>query len=383
MDIIIIGGGIAGLYAAYNIKKKTNSFLILEKNKKVGGRAGNEMFCGTEVVTGAGIGRKRDKLLYKLLKELGLETKEFTSTQHYSSLIQPENIDEIIKKLKKELDGTYTFKDFATKVLGPQKYKHFLTISGYSDFEKEDAHDTLYHYGLEDNFYPVKAFHVPWKEMVKKLYEYIGASHFRFSSNVVKIRRTQDYFRIETEDTFYLCKKVIVATTIESLRHLFPNPIYREIEGQPFLRLYGKFSKKSLPILKEYIHGYTIVPGPLQKIIPMNETNGVYMIAYNDNHNTKLLLPFLENTRENRDFFCELIETSLHMPKDSIDLLSIKAYYWTIGTHYFKPHSNRNEFIKKAQHPEKDILVVGEVVSHDQGWTEGALDSVERVKKWF
>jgi hypothetical protein len=381
MDFIIIGSGMAGLYAAYNIKKKTNSFLILEKNTKLGGRAGNEMFCGVEVVTGAGIGRKRDKLLYKLLRELGLETKEFTSTQHYSSLIQPENIDEMIEKLKKNLHGTHTFKEFATKVLGPKKYQHFLTISGYSDFEKEDAHDTLYNYGLKDNFHPVKAFHVPWKEMVKKLYEYIGASHFRFSSNVIKIKKVEDYFRIETEDIFYLCKKVVVATTIESLRRLFSNPIYREIEGQPFLRLYGKFSKKSLPILKKYVHGYTIVPGPLQKIIPMNEEKGVYMIAYNDNKNTKLLLPFLENTRENCAFFCELIETALDMPKDSIELLSIKAYYWQIGTHYYKPHAN--EIIYKAQHPEKDILVVGEVVSHDQGWTEGALDSVERVKKWF
>jgi len=380
MDFIIIGSGMAGLYAAYKIKKKTNSFLILEKNTKMGGRAGNEMFCGVEVVTGAGIGRKRDKLLYKLLRELGLETKEFTSTQHYSSLIQPENIDEMIKKLKKNLHGTHTFKEFATKVLGPKKYQHFLTISGYSDFEKEDAHDTLYNYGLEDNFHPVKAFHVPWKEMVTKLYEYIGPSHFHFSSNVLKIRKIQDYFRIETEDTFYLCKKVIVATTIESLRRLFPT-MYREIEGQPFLRLYGKFSKKSLPILKKYVHGYTIVPGPLQKIIPMNEEKGVYMIAYNDNKNTKLLLPFLENTRENRAFFCELIETALDMPKDSIELLSIKAYYWSIGTHYYKPHTD--EIIYKSQHPEKDILVVGEVVSHDQGWTEGALDSVERVKQWF
>lgn len=385
MDVIIIGSGIAGLYAA--CKLKTNSFLILEKNTKrqLGGRAGNEMFCGVEVVTGAGIGRKRDKLLFQLVKELGFDAKEFTSTQHYSSLIQPENTREIIKKLKDKLHGTHTFKEFATKVLGPEEYKKFIITSGYSDFEKEDAYDTLYRYGLQDNFYPVKAFHVPWKKMVMKLYELIGESHFRFSSNVLSITKIQDKFRIETENKDYICNKVIIATTIESLRHLLPNPIYREIEGQPFLRLYGKFSKSSLPILKEYLQGYTIVPGPLQKIIPMNEEKGVYMIAYNDNNNTKKLLPFLENTEENRDFFCDLIEKSLDMPKDSIDLLTIKAYYWPIGTHYYKPLANmtRDEFIYKAQHPEKGILVVGEVVSNDQGWTEGALNSVERVKKWF
>jgi protoporphyrinogen oxidase len=64
-DIIIIGSGMAGLYAAYNIQKlsPTTSFLILEKHKKqwIGGRTSNETFYGTTVVTGAGIGRKNNK----------------------------------------------------------------------------------------------------------------------------------------------------------------------------------------------------------------------------------------------------------------------------------------------------------------------------------
>ena len=73
-DIIIIGSGMAGLFSAYNIKKISpdTSFLILEKYKKqwIGGRASNEMFYGTQVVTGAGIGRKnKDKLLIQLLEQ--------------------------------------------------------------------------------------------------------------------------------------------------------------------------------------------------------------------------------------------------------------------------------------------------------------------------
>ena len=75
VDIIIIGSGMAGLYSAYNIKKTSpeTSFLVLEKYKKewIGGRTSNEMFYGTEIVTGAGIGRKgKDKMLYKLLDNL-------------------------------------------------------------------------------------------------------------------------------------------------------------------------------------------------------------------------------------------------------------------------------------------------------------------------
>ena len=74
-DIIIIGSGMAGLYSSYNIKKMSlgTSFLILEKHKKqwIGGRASNEMFYGTQVVTGAGIGRKeKDKLLIGLMDDI-------------------------------------------------------------------------------------------------------------------------------------------------------------------------------------------------------------------------------------------------------------------------------------------------------------------------
>ena len=58
-DIIIIGGGIAGLYSAYQIKKANPdiTFCIFEKQSKkyMGGRTGNDNFCGTSVVTGAGV----------------------------------------------------------------------------------------------------------------------------------------------------------------------------------------------------------------------------------------------------------------------------------------------------------------------------------------
>jgi monoamine oxidase len=71
-DFIIIGGGIAGLYSDYLIKKncKNARFIILEANQIVGGRMGEVEFEGTSVVTGAGIGRKRkDKILRELLQE--------------------------------------------------------------------------------------------------------------------------------------------------------------------------------------------------------------------------------------------------------------------------------------------------------------------------
>jgi len=155
------------------------------------------------------------------------------------------------------------------------------------------------------------------------------------------------------------------------------------------LRLYGKFDKKSTSIMQEYVKYYTIVPGPLQKIIPINPSKGVYMIAYSDNINAIALKDNLKNTPDNRALYCELIEQCLGIPSGSLHLIAIKDFYWPIGTHYYSPlknnFNNRNEFLKKAQHPEKGMLVVGEAVSRYQGWAEGALMSVEAVlnKQWI
>lgn len=410
-DVIIIGAGAAGLYAAYTIKRlsPTTSFLILEKNSKhdgLGGRAGNDLFCGTQVVTGAGIGRrKKDKLLYRLLRELSINTTEFTVEPHYSETINPAIRDinpiKMIVEWKKKLKGAdssgVTFKSFATKILGAKEYNHFLLVSGYTDYENEDAHDVLYLYGMEDNFRRYTGFHVAWKEMISKIAETVGSDHIKFSHNVVALSNSQKSQSIQiytsSPERFYSAKKVILATTISGIRTLLPEfSIYKEIEGQPFLRVYGKFDKKSTHVMSEFVKGTTIVPGHLQKIIPIDSEKGIYMIAYSDNKHAMYLKPYLENTEQNRHFFCQIVEQSLGIPISGggLKLISMKPYFWDIGTHYYKPlnkrfYKTRTEFINHAQHPVKDVLVVGEVVSFQQGWTEGALESVQSTvtKKWL
>jgi hypothetical protein len=407
-DIIIIGSGMAGLYSAYNITKMSpdTSFLILEKYKKewIGGRASNEMFYGTQVVTGAGIGRKdKDKLLIELMDDIGVKYKPYESDINYSQTFTPVDIVKIIKKLKSEYNKHpelhhKTFKEFFIKIFGEKLYKTFIISAGYTDYENADLYETLYNYGMDDNKSGWTGLNIPWKNMVDKLYHIIGKNHFRFSNDVVEIKKIKEkpcLFQIKTANgSLYHSNKVIVSTTITGIQKLVPgadkkNSLYQQIHGQPFLRLYAKFNKGSAEIMKKYVTSYTIVPGPLQKIIPMDVNKGVYMIAYSDNYYASLQKKYLENTPDNRDLYCDLLEESLGIPKGQLKITAIKDYYWPIGTHYYEPlkgnFKTRNDFIYKAQHPEKGMLVVGEVVSRDQGWTEGALESVKAVldEKWI
>jgi len=407
-DIIIIGSGMSGLFSAYNIKKiaPNASFLILEKHKKqwIGGRTSNEMFYGTEIVTGAGVGRKnKDTLLIKLMNEIGIKYTQYESNINYSKTFIPVDVGKIIKKLKIEYNKhpelhNKTFKEFFIKILGEKLYKTFTISTGYTDYENADLHETLYNYGMDDNKGGWTGLHIPWKNMVDRLYHIIGKNHFRFSNGAIEIKNMNQkpcLFQIKTENgTLYNCNRVIVATTITGIQKLIPDAssktsLYQQIRPQPFLRLYAKFNKESSEIMKKYVTGYTIVPGPLQKIIPMDSNKGVYMIAYSDNYNAILQKNYLSNTFENHDLYCDLIEESLGIPRGQLKITAIKDYYWPVGTHYYeplkRPFKTRNDFVYKAQHPYNGMLVVGEAISRHQGWTEGALESVKLVldKHWI
>lgn len=413
-NIIIIGSGMAGLYAAYQIKKKSpnTNFIILEKYKKkwVGGRTSNDDFYGSSVVTGAGVGREdKDTLLIHLMKELKVPYKKDISIMDYANTISepldPEKVIDLLRKKykiyknNKEPISSLSFKEFAEKILGKKLYESFKISCGYTDDEKADIYETLYNYGFDDNKGGWPILYIPWKRMVLTLLDKIGIQNIHFSRNVIEIQKNKSNnsccFDVICENGFiYNTNKVIVATTISGIQQLIPKlvpgtkHIYDQIHGQTFLRLYGKFDKKSAQIMKQFVHNYTIVPGPLQKIIPINSEKGIYMIAYSDNENAESLKKYLSNTLVNRNYFAKLVEKSLGLPNGSLYLISIKDYYWPIGTHYYEPlkdFSTREEFVNQAQHPTKNVLVVGEAVSRHQGWVEGALESVEKVltKKWI
>jgi hypothetical protein len=239
---------------------------------------------------------------------------------------------------------------------------------------------------MDDNGPGWTGLSIPWNDLVDKLCQKIGRDNIKTSSKVIEVTKIENnpcLFGIMTEkETEYYANKVIIATRINTTQKLLSEyPIYNQIHGQPFLYVYAKFNSKSANIMKEYVPFYTIVPGPLQKMVSMNPSKGVYMIAYSDNKNAEFLKDKVDNIPQNRTFFEKEVENALNISHGSLKIISITSYYWPIGTHYYEPlnkaeFNNRREFIKKAQHPQEGMLVVGEAVSRRQGWTEGALESV-------
>ena len=394
-DAIVIGSGIAGLYAATQLRKKLGPkarILVLEKHKRqwLGGRTNNEMFQGVSVVSGAGIGRKaKDRLLMQLLREYKIPHSEFTVSKQYARSI-PKPIDtwKVIIHLRKEFEKDpekwqgKSFKQFATAILGESMYKNYMVCAEYTDYEHADVYETLYMYGLEDNEPGWKGVLIPWHMLIEKMAKKLEIQCLRDVQRIIPV--ASDYFIVETSnDVRYDCAQVVIATTITSIRKLLPrHKIYKEVEGQSFLRLYGKFDKHSAEIMSREVPKMTIVPGPLKKIIPMGQ--GVYMIGYSDNKSADSLKDVLKNTATNRDALCRMLEKVLVLQENTLKMTAIKDYYWTVGTHYYKPRSYIDypyeEFLYDLQHPMEGITVVGEAVSATHGWVEGALESVENLE---
>jgi oxygen-dependent protoporphyrinogen oxidase len=74
-SVIVVGAGIAGLAAAYQIKKAGNDVLVLDRNDYVGGRMANVEWEGFRVDIGAKFVTTADKSLVNMVSELGLSNQ--------------------------------------------------------------------------------------------------------------------------------------------------------------------------------------------------------------------------------------------------------------------------------------------------------------------
>jgi len=411
-DIAIIGAGISGLYAAYKILKKSpqKRIILLEKASRIGGRVQTALFANQRVIAGAGVGLASNRHLVKLLKEMKIPIKTYPFQSRQSPLLPVFDMHKAVQKLlqvyrDKGAEGaknrsnkdTLSVKEFATPLLGgPEKYKEFVDAVGYADFDDQDVYDFLYHYGITD-FHERTMITMPWDLLLQRLVRKVGRHRIHLNQEVELLdqevessKDAENMFKLhinKTERKIITATTVLITTPVDTIRKLVPPesvPIYDRIVGQPFMRVYGKFDPNSTQIMQSTVTKYTTLPPPLQKIIPTNVEKGIYMISYCDNRNAELLHPHKENNEENRAFFAKELEKALALEPGILKLQEIRAFYWHIGTHCYKPMKKGTPFanyLRQIQHPDpnKRLFLVGETVSNNHGWCEGALDSVERI----
>ncbi|AZZ37228.1 hypothetical protein CIK05_10660 [Bdellovibrio sp. qaytius] len=127
-EVVIIGGGIAGLYAAYELKKNRVPFKIFEASQRLGGKI--QTLDKTE--WGAFEFSKSDTILNSLAKELNLEktdldSKTWTFKQGASSLVN--ELSDIVQGLIPEKQIRLQHKLVSVRKLGSRYQLTFETGS--------------------------------------------------------------------------------------------------------------------------------------------------------------------------------------------------------------------------------------------------------------
>lgn len=321
-----------------------------------------------------------------------------------------------------------TFWTFMNDVLGDDRAQLLSRLLGYTDYLDADFVDTLDDYGLEDNFTadaddPARIEKMPWGDLMNALKEKVRrqGTEIRHRAEVVGIDMYRDmlqtpspplftvkYKKYDVDDTSVtyhevVARHVVIATTVRPMLDILKtvrppgqgptDPVPRELEklkqavssqlgSQPFLRLYAHVDTSTVPG-KEFaslIKATVVVPNALHKIIPIDPTKGVYMVAYCDNADAVSLRPWLDDTPGNRAKIGRLVAEALGMRRPP-SLKRMCAFFWEEGTHFFRPLStstfrDREEFLRFTLRPIQGLTLLGEGLSRNQGWTQGALERV-------
>jgi protoporphyrinogen oxidase len=381
-DYIVVGGGIAGLYANYLLADKYNG-ILLEKENDLGGRVYEMKWHGSNIKIGAGIMTEDNKHLLKLLKKLNIKPNSFYSET--KSFHKPFDMNQAIKKIKLAFKTHYksnnklTMKQFLDKHFDAQFVKNFITNCEYRDFIDSDPYYFIKYYKIDDMTFDLnKVFILEWKNLVDKL----AKSNCHKNSEVKKIEKINDnLFKVSTAKETYFTKKLILGLTLKPLDKLASNLIdfeYKDYVGTvEFVRIYT-YHKNGYS--SDKIGHYNLVPNQLQKIIKI--TDKILMASYSDNKEAKYWkkVSLLDKKSQIKKVENKLQDLNIDINK--VD--DVEIGYWNEGVHYYKPFGplKFNQLLKKLSKPIKNVFVIGEIISKKHGYVEGAIESVNRTIKF-
>ena len=415
-DIIIIGGGISGLFCAYNLLKKDKNLkvLVLEKNPKLGGRVStfyggkDDKEVSKDIIFEKGAGRFNDNhtLLNGLLDELGLSNKKFKITNVDNTIWMPKNkfqllrkkyprMDNILESLQKQLKENKVSQEEIRKHNLQELVKKYLVYNDNNnnrrnkndkitnDKELVKYMEEMYPYFAEQyNMNAMDALQVFSKDFKQDIQYYIlggGLSQIitQLEKEVVKmggIIKTAELVNGVTKaknsgmyiiNDKYQCSKIISSipkSGIEKvgyLRELLGRKILNTIDCIPLYRIYAKYPNSVINGEKKvWFSGMDkmVVNHPLKFILPYGEKNGLIHISYTDGKYAKFLWKKMVDGSINSYLDKEVNKIFKNRIKGLEKIPEpewVKHYYWECGMGCWKKGVNSKEIINKVIKPRK------------------------------
>jgi protoporphyrinogen oxidase/cytochrome b involved in lipid metabolism len=437
-DIIIIGGGISGLYCAYNLLKKDKNLkvLVLEKNSNLGGRIStfyggkDDKEVSKDIIFEKGAVRFNDnhKLLNDLLLELDLISKKIKITNVNNTIWIPKNkfsklrkqypnMDNIIKELRKQLKSNKVSENEIIKYNLQELVKKYLVPNNKESAKHTNLNlvkyiEEMYPYFAEQyNMNAVDALKIFSQDFKQEIQYYIlngGLSQIitKLELRVINmggiIKKGYDVRDIKKgQNGLYIindnlkCQKIISSIPkldiqkIKYLNVLLGTKILNTIECIPLYRIYAKYPKST--INKEnriWFSGMDkmVINHPLKFILPYDEKNGIIHISYTDGKYAMYLWKKLMNGSINSYLDIEINKIFRHKIKGLKKIPKpewVKHYYWECGMGCWKKGVSSKDIINKVIKPQEkeEVYYCGENFSNQQAWIEGALFTGNKVLK--
>jgi monoamine oxidase len=417
-DTIVVGGGIAGLYTAYSLLKRTPDMrlVILEKRGYLGGRVYTYHGDGAMVVeAGAGRFSNHHKRLRKLIRELHLDkhVREIgggfsyvpsgpeSSVSVASSYRLDKDIADVMAASTRATNlQNISFLDYAKSVIGQKRANHIVDSFGYySELVLMNAYDAIRLMKILDTNTKTNTFYslsgglsqiiagleaairkFPHAEIRVKteIVDIVDAEAHEESDNPVL------YHCVLGDGSSILSNQCVLALPKPALKKL---PMFRSLRKTldsilcgSLCRIYSQFA----PADAKWLRGLekTTTNNDLRMIIPIDADKGIVMISYTDNRFADKWNNLYKRSgidAVNRRI-AKLIRQTFHI--DIAEPIQTKVFYWSCGVGYWGVGVNSSEVAKQMirPFPSKRIFVCGEHFSEgDQQWMEGALETSEHV----
>lgn len=402
-DVIVVGGGIAGINTALKASKQKKVILLDERNYW-GGRIVTKYQPQYEI--GAARFSNKHTFLNNLINRYKMNKIPLPQTIDYISKSDTED-NQFICDAHKQLDKYFrnlvlmsknhkaselkkmTLFDFMNTCNDEEKSETIVSMFGYhSEIKEMNAYDALN--SFKNDFVNVQ-YYILEKGLSSLCNQMIKEAESNgciavLKSFVSQVRKNDEGFEVKTKDNkVYYGNNIVFAVKGEQLKY-FPllksiHEHTKAIYNAELLRIYARYPCRQSGFWFDGMRRMT-TNSFLRQIIPINYQSGLIMISYTDGKDVaafkdkrgKLLSELKIKTKIQTELN-ELFQSNIPQP------IYFKVHYWAVGAHHWKPGFDSDAISKEVLNPMKNVFVCGEAFSKKQAWVEGALETSELVLK--
>jgi len=426
-DIIIIGGGISGIYTMYNLKNKHPDLkiLLLEKENRFGGRIYTyfEKINKQTYKMDLGAGRLgfHHKRIMNLLKELKLKNEiiPITNTENYIEYDKKTNsasnksqekrmiVDLLYKFFNsskianlshaflRKLNLMELFSKFFSKTICKTIQNTFEYKCKLKYFNSKDAvYYFKYDYNKYSKFFVLKnGLSIIIDKMINKIKSnkncilkkntYVKKINYDVERNLYII----NYNVKNSSDTYSVYSKFVICALPRKdlIKFDILLPFMRDLNSIneiAKMRIFEIYDTKTTDAWFKDLPKLS-TNEELEFVIPIDAKSGLIMSSYNENLsiNQNYWLKLYNKSKKN-------FKTTLNKKLNNIfsvfnvivpQSIYVKLHYWPMGVAAWKKNIDSEYISQKIINLMPNFYICGENYSKYQAWCEGALETSEEV----